>query len=362
MAGVRYARILYTKTHWILLAFALLLPLLDLVIPREYQFTDLMRPIFIFAVLGLGLNIVTGYTGLLNLGVAAFMAIGAYSYAILTCDIYPFQIGFWPALALTLVIGACAGAVLGLPTLRLRGDYLAIVTLGFGEMVQDSLKNLESITKGIQGINPLPNPVLFSYTFRPDQHLPWYYLFLGILCVMVLLNRNLEHSRIGRAWIAIREDELAATCAGVNPMAAKLLAFAMGASLCSLSGALWACYLGSSGEPGNYDFQISTIALCIVIVGGMGNVSGVLLGAFVMIGFNSIVLVKVSSFLTQKGMISSGNVLSNPNNWKYMIFGFALILTMRFRPEGLLPSRRVKAELHLMHRESMARAKKAAAK
>ncbi len=307
---------------------------------------DLLKPIFIFAILGLGLNILTGYTGLLNLGVAAFMAAGAYTYAILTCDIYPFQFGFWPATFVTILVGLGIGVVLGLPTIRLQGDYLAIVTLGFGEMMQDVLKNLDVITKGTQGINPLPYPSVFGYRFTTAQYQPWYFLFLAILAIAVLINRNLEHSRIGRAWISIREDELAASCMGINPVKMKLLAFAMGAAQCSLAGALWASYLGSSGEPGNYDFQVSIIALCIVIVGGMGNIGGVLLGAVVMIGFNTIVLEKLSNFLKAHQIISSSNVFTSPGNWKYMVFGLALILMMRYRPEGLLPSVQLKAELH----------------
>ena len=341
-----WARRLRQHFHWVLLALAAFLPLLDLALPRAWQIADLMRPIFIFAILGLGLNILTGYTGLLNLGVAAFMAVGAYSYAILTCDIYPFQLGFWPALLATVLVGVAVGVLLGLPTIRLRGDYLAIVTLGFGEIVQDVLKNADTITKGTQGINPLPYPSLFGYAFTMDRYRPWYYLFLAILAVLVLINRNLERSRIGRAWISIREDELASSCMGIHPMKAKLLAFAMGAALCSLAGALWASYLGSSGEPGNYDFQISIVALCIVIVGGMGNIGGVLLGALVMMGFNSIVLEKLSNFLKVHQFVSSTNVLGSPGNWKYMAYGLALILMMRFRPEGLMPSRRVQAELH----------------
>ncbi len=317
------------RFHWLFLAGAALLPMVS------PHLSEVLRPIFIMAILGLGLNILTGFTGILNLGVAAFMAVGAYSYAILTCDIYPFQLGFWGATGAAILIGLVAGVLLGLPTIRLRGDYLAIVTLGFGEIVQDSLKNLDVITKGTQGINPLPAP----------PH-PSYFLFLGFLSVVVLINRNLERSRVGRAWISIREDELAASCMGVNVMKMKLTAFALGAAQCSLAGALWASFLGSSGEPGNYDFQISIIALCIVIVGGMGSIGGVLLGALVMVGFNTIVLETFTNFLKAHQLISSTNVFTAPGNWKYMLFGLALILMMRFRPEGLLPSKSVKAELH----------------
>ncbi len=347
MAGKRnWARALRTNFHWLFLLAACLIPVLDPVLPRSWQIADLMRPIFIFAILGLGLNILTGYTGLLNLGVAAFMAVGAYSYAILTCDIYPFQLGFWPAILVTALVGLAVGVVLGLPTIRLRGDYLAIVTLGFGEIVQDVLRNLDVITKGTQGINPLPYPTLFGYQFTTGQYRPWYYLLLVMLAVLVLLNRNLERSRVGRAWISIREDELASSCMGINPTKMKLLAFAIGAAQCSLAGALWASYLSSSGEPGNYDFQVSIIALCIVIVGGMGNIGGVLLGALVMMGFNSIVLEKLSNFLKAHEIVSSTNVLTSPGNWKYLVFGLALVLMMRFKPEGLFPSSQVKAELH----------------
>jgi len=332
--------------HWLFLVIVAVVPLAELVLPQGWRIAALLRPIFIMAMLGLGLNILTGFTGILNLGVAAFMAVGAYSYAILTCDIYPFQLGFWSATGLTILVGLTVGLLLGLPTIRLRGDYLAIVTLGFGEIVQDVLKNIDTITKGTQGINPLPAPTFFGYAFRSEVYWPWYYLFLGCLALVVLLNRNLRRSRLGRAWISIREDELAAACMGVNTMQRKLVAFALGAAQCSLAGALWASFLGSTGEPGNYDFQVSIMALCIVIVGGMGNVAGVLLGALVVAGFNSIVLEDLTSFLKAHELISSSNVLTVPGNWKYMLFGLALILMMRFKPEGLLPSRQLKAELH----------------
>jgi branched-chain amino acid transport system permease protein len=331
----------------LMLTVALLIPLIERVLPEAARIGDAMPEVFIFAILGLGLNIVTGFTGLLNLGVAAFMAIGAYSFAILTCDIYPFRLGFWGGLVLTPIVGAIAGLLLGAPTMRLRGDYLAIVTLGFGEIVQDVLRNLDSITKGTQGINPLPSPVLPGIEFRADAYQPWYYLFLGLLVMVVIFNRNLENSRIGRAWISIREDELAASCMGINPTKTKLLAFAIGAALAALAGALFASRLNTTAEPSSYDFTVSILALCIVIVGGMGSISGVMLGALVMIGINSIVLAKVTSALQSGGSGEvSATVLANPTNWKFMIFGLALVLMMRFRPEGLLASRRTKAEMH----------------
>ncbi|MBX7137999.1 MAG: branched-chain amino acid ABC transporter permease [Oligoflexia bacterium] len=331
---------LRSNLHFVFLAVAALCPLLDTLLPEQLRFADALRPIFIFALLGLGLNVVTGFTGLLNLGAAGFMAIGGYSYAIATCDIYPFQLGFFGALLMSALTGMTAGILLGLPTLRLRGDYLAIATLGFGEIVQSIIRNLDVITKGTQGINPIPAPILFGYVFQPENYLPWYYLFWSILTVAVVVVSNLERSSVGRRWISVREDELASACMGTDVVRAKMSAFIVGAILCSIAGALWVSYLGSTGEPGNYDFQISIIALCMVIVGGLGSIPGVLLGALVMIGFNSILLTKIAAWINSLSTVSSTNVLASPNNWKYLIFGLALVVMMRFKPEGLLPAGR----------------------
>jgi branched-chain amino acid transport system permease protein len=352
MPAARRGSSWWLRADVIFLLVALLIPVVEAVLPTSMlpdwlRIGTLMRPIFILAILGLGLNVVTGFTGLLNLGVAAFMAIGAYAYAILSSEIYPFRLGFWPALAVTPVIGAIAGLLLGAPALRLRGDYLAIVTLGFGEIVQDVLKNLDTITKGTQGINPLPDPVIGAYSFPADQYQPWYYLFLAILVLVVVISRNLEHSRLGRSWVSIREDELAATCMGVRPVKTKLLAFATGAAMSSLAGALWACMLDSTGEPANYDFAVSILAVCMMIVGGMGNINGVLLGALVMVGLDSIILNQLNGVIQRSMPEGVGsNVLLTPTNWKFMIFGLALVFMMRFKPEGLLPSRSMKVEMH----------------
>jgi branched-chain amino acid transport system permease protein len=227
--------------------------------------------------------------------------------------------------------------------MRLRGDYLAIVTLGFGEIVQDLLKNLEPITKGTTGINPVPHPTLGSYAFTGESHLPFYYLYLAFAVVAAVLCRNLRRSRVGRAWVAVREDELAARSCGVNTARAKLSAFSWGAALCAAGGALVAALVGTSIEPGYYDFQLSIVVLCAVIVGGLGSVAGVLLGSLVMFGFNSIVLARLTDALG--GGATNASVLAIPNNWKFLVFGLALILAMRLKPEGLLPAREVRAEL-----------------
>ena len=312
-----------------------------LALPFFEMFFDLglsapTRFVFVFAIVGIGLNVVVGFTGLLHLGIAAFMAIGAYTFGILTCTIYPFQIGFWPGLLAALLFGAAAGAFLGAPTLRLRGDYLAIVTLGFGEIVQDLLKNLEPITKGTQGINPLPTPWFFGAPFASDTPKSWYFLFLGILLLCTVLVRNLEHSRIGRQWFAVREDELAARCMAIRPDRVKLVALAVGGGLAALGGAMLASLISSTGEPGNYDFQISILALCIVIVGGIGSMTGVIVGALVMVGMNSILLPLIGLKLQQAGIGTTMSVYLAPDNYKYMLFGLALVLMMRFRPKGIV--------------------------
>ncbi len=327
--------------RWACLSLVLALPLIDRALPAGLQVASLVPPILVFAILGLGLNIVAGFTGLLHLGSAAFMAIGAYAFAISTCPVYPFQIGFWAGLALALAAGGLCGLVLSLPTMRLRGDYLAIVTLGFGEIVQDLLRNLDAITKGTQGLNPVSAPALFGYHFSSDNYVPWYYLLLAFLLLAVALCANLRHSRVGRAWIAVREDELAARAMGINAAKAKTIAMAAGATLCAGGGALFASLQGTSLEPGYYNFQLSVIILCIVIVGGLGSITGVLLGALVMMGFNSILLVKFSELLGRHGVGGSGNVFASPNNWKHLIYGLALILMMRLRPAGLLAEHEV---------------------
>jgi branched-chain amino acid transport system permease protein len=237
------------------------------------------------------------------------------------------------------VAGALAGFLLGAPTLGLRGDYLAIVTLGFGEIVQDVMKNLDAITKGTQGINPLPAPSLPLVGELGTDERPWYWLFLGLLVLAVKLCRNLERSRTGRAWLAVREDQLAASCMGIAPIPVKMYAFATGAALAALAGGLWASLYQSTGEPGNYDFQVSILALCIVIVGGMGSIDGVLIGALAMIGVANIALPKLASWMQAQGIVNPSNVLGSPNNWKYLVFGVVLMVMMRVRPDGLLPAR-----------------------
>ena len=323
----------------VLLVLIGLIPLLDFVLPNELRVTPLMPPVLLFAIVGLGLTVATGFTGLLHLGVAAFVAIGAYTFAIATCSIYPFQLPWGLAVVLAGVAGCLCGLILGLPTIRLRGDYLAIVTLGFGEIVQDVLRNLDTITKGTQGINPLPGPNLGWGEILSSSPVWWFYLSLLILSITAFALHRLIHSPVGRAWIAVREDELAASCMGVSPTAIKLSAFALSSGLAAVGGALMASFLGSSGEPSNYDFQVSIMTLSMIIVGGLGSISGAILGSLLMVGINSIVLAKLADWLASSQGIPSSNVFLSPGNWKYLIFGLALVLMMRFKNEGFLPAR-----------------------
>ncbi len=321
-----------------LLAILAIVPLIDSLLPTALQVTPLMPPVLIFSLVGLGLSVATGFTGLLHLGVAAFVAIGAYTFAIATCSIYPFQIPWVSAVLLAGLVGMATGLLLALPTMRLRGDYLAIVTLGFGEIVQDVLRNLDAITKGTQGINPLKGPSIGSFQLSSSTPSGWYYLILCILALVAFFMQRLLHSPTGRSWLALRDDELAASCMGVNPARTKLSTFAISAGLCAVAGALLASFLGSSGEPSNYDFQVSIMALSMVIVGGLGSIPGAILGAIIMVGINSIVLAKLADWLSSVSAGSS-NVLLSPANWKYMIFGLALVLMMRFKSQGLMPPR-----------------------
>jgi branched-chain amino acid transport system permease protein len=361
------------RVAWFYLALALVYPLL--VYPERgiFRLTEIslgmqFTYIFIYAILALGLNVVVGYTGILHLGIAAFFGIGAYITGILTVQAYPFQVGFLAALVLSAIGAALAGIVLGLPTLRLRGDYVAIVTLGFGEVVRFSLRNLEEITAGTRGLNPIPPPhmpaplagVLERLGIQPDwsqDYRLFYYLTLGILLAALVLLHNLERSRLGRAWMAIREDELAATCMGINATRVKLSAFALGAGLAGIAGCLYATTLTSTAGPDAFDFNRSIIMLCCIILGGLGSLRGTLLGVVLLIGFDNIVapvldglvqaadLSGVIGFFRDHLQVDIVPFLTF-SNWRLMIFGLALILMMRFRPEGLLPSRAVQAELH----------------
>jgi branched-chain amino acid transport system permease protein len=313
--------------------------------------------IFIFAILALGLNVVVGYAGLLHLGIAAFFGVGAYITGILTVPSNPFQVGFLVALVASTIGAALLGFVLGAPLLRLRGDYLALVTLGFGEVVRFSIRNLEEITGGTKGLNPIPAPELpgwlasaagrlgFELDWYQDYR-PFYFLALGLLIATFVVLRNLANSQLGRAWMAIREDELAAACMGVQVVRVKFYAFAIGAALAGMAGCLYATRLTSTAGPDAFDFNRSIVILCCVILGGLGSLRGTLLGVLLLIGFDNVVAPILDAAIQNANVNPSGNMFLTFSNWRLFIFGAVLIVMMRLRPEGLLPSSRIRLELH----------------
>ncbi len=343
--------------HWVPILFVALAvyPLLPI---AEATRGEQLTVLFIYAILALGLNVVLGYAGLLHLGMAAFFGIGAYTTAILTISEYPFQQSFVVAAAVAVLMAALFGVLTTAPILRLRGDYLALVTLGLGLIVLYAIRNLDEITRGTQGLGPVqPGPIpgfsgknLQSWKLYADWGLTWskypyfYYLCLGILSLVFVVLRNLERSRLGRAWVALREDELAAACMGLNPARLKLAAIATGAGLGGLAGALYAAAMSHTGNPQSYDFTLSILMISCVILGGLGNRNGVLLGVLLLLGFDRI----LTSILDNKiqELVGEAAPYVKLSGWRLMIFGLVMILMMRFRPEGLLPAVRIQSELH----------------
>jgi|688.fasta_scaffold129897_3 branched-chain amino acid transport system permease protein len=346
----------FLRERWDLVAL-LVLAVAPLVVPAlGGALGGQVTTLFIYCILALGLNVMVGYTGLVHLGIAAFFGIGAYCYAVLTVPMYPFQMRFVLAAAISALAAAAVGLALGAPTLRLRGDYLAIVTLGFGEVVKVTLRNLEQITGGMKGLNPVPPPgagvrvggLDLGLAFAVDPR--WfYYLALLVLAGVVVAMRRLESSRLGRAWVAVREDELAAAAMGISATRVKLSAFAMSSAVAGLAGCLYAASLSTTADPNAYDFNRSIMVLCAVILGGLGSIPGTLLGVALLVGFDTVLAPWADAWIQQLDVNPSGSSLLSFSGWRLAIFGLALILVMRFRPEGLVPSRRLAAELHEEH-------------
>lgn len=316
----------------------------------------------VFVVLALGLNIVVGYAGLLDLGYAAFFAIGAYAAGILTWPPHGLEWNFWLVIWAAVGVAAIFGMLIGAPTLRLRGDYLAIVTLAFGEIVPITIRNLGhltirignftllenfNLTNGVQGLNPVGRPNLFGFEFALDP-LPWYYLILAIGAISVFAMNRLQNSRLGRAWMAIREDETAADAMGVDPIRTKLLAFALGASFSGMAGAFYAAKLQAI-FPELFRFQVSIMLLCMVILGGMGNIKGVVLGGMLITFFDRVILAQSTQIVRVIGKVTSISQLATIDLtlWRWFFFGLVLIIVMVIRPEGLWPSAVRKAEFRV---------------
>jgi branched-chain amino acid transport system permease protein len=326
-------------------------------------YLEVATQVGIFVALALGLNIVVGLAGLLDLGYVAFFAVGAYTWAIFGSphanlifggSAFPLAPGwFYLFLLVGLLVAAGTGLLLGLPVLRLHGDYLAIVTLGFGEVIRVLANNLDkpiNITNGPKGITPIVRPPL---PFGLPTSEAFYFLVLVIVAVIIVVNRRLENSHIGRAWEAIREDQLAAQAMGVPLVRAKLLAFACGASFAGVMGVVFSAKQVFI-NPESFTFLESIGVLAMVILGGMGSIPGAVIGATVVTVLNLQVLKGLSLWLNElknAGVTVLGYSLTNlptqlePAKYERMIFGVILILMMIFRPQGIFPVRRRAREL-----------------
>ena len=343
------------------MAILTLLLIIPLTINNYY--IDVLTITGIYAILALGLNIVVGLAGLLDLGYVAFYAVGAYSYGILNTQ---FGISFWPAILIGAILAAFAGMLLGMVTLRLRGDYLAIVTLGFGEVIRVLANNLDkpiNLTNGPKGITPIQRPPLFFQPLLEDlgfsistpalYSLYFYFLVLLVVTAVITATRRLDHSPIGRAWEAIREDELAAASMGVPFIRMKLLAFATGASFAGIVGVIFSAKQYFI-NPESFTFMESIGVLAMVILGGMGSIPGAILGATIVTVLNLEVLKGLSLWLNT--LRNSGLVLSlpfvgdyalsqlpaqlEPAKYERLVFGIIIVIMVIFRPQGIWPARR----------------------
>ncbi len=341
-------------TFIIILALLVLYPFIDQAL--GLKLLGALLPIGIYALLAMGLNIVVGYAGLLDLGYAAFFAIGAYTIGFLTSPgsvfvqngwIPPFFQNFWPALVVAFVVSAIFGVLLGAPTLRLRGDYLAIVTLGFGEIVPNFFLNATPLTGGTRGINPIAKPpALGPLTFGQTDQRNWYWLILAVGLFSVFLILRLYGSRLGRSWQAIREDELAASSMGINLTRTKLWAFALGASFSGFAGSLFSSAF-QYVHPSQFEFTLSIMILSAVILGGIGNVYGAVIGAVLIGSFDRILAERLTGPVNALGEQIGNEFLANHNvgEDRYLVFGLALVLMMLLRPGGLFPSKQRAAEM-----------------
>jgi len=291
----------------------------------------------IFVVLALGLNVVVGFAGLLDLGYAAFFAIGAYTYGMLASPQFGLHLPFWVLLLVGGTLAALFGLLLGAPTLRLHGDYLAIVTLGFGEIVPQVFQNLTKWTGGPNGIGGLDFPSFFGGSFGL-RALPYYYVTLAVIALTILGVRNLRASRLGRSWAAIREDELAARHMGIDTTRAKLSAFSIGASFSGVAGVIYAAKL-SLVSPELFQFQVSVLIVSMLVLGGMGNIYGVIAGSLLLSLVNFVVLPQAN------GIASALHIHVDFGAYHFFLYGAILIGIMLFRPAGLFPDRRRKEEL-----------------
>jgi len=306
----------------------------------------------LFVLLSLGLNIVVGFAGLLDLGYIAFYGVGAYVYALLASPHFGLHLPWWTILPIGAAVACLFGVMLGAPTLKLRGDYLAIVTLGFGEIIRIFLNNLSepfNLTNGPKGIATIDSIKVMGLDFANTTQLgdlavsgtiKYYYFLLAVLVVVIVVNLRLQDSRIGRAWEAIREDEMAARAMGINTTRMKLLAFAMGASFGGVAGGMFSAIQGFI-SPESFILTESVMVLAMVVLGGMGNIWGVILGAVLLSFVPEILRYTVTPL--QQWMF--GRSIVDPEVIRMLLFGLAMVVMMLVRPAGLLPSAVRKREL-----------------
>jgi branched-chain amino acid transport system permease protein len=353
---------------------------------------DVVILMAVYVMLALGLNVVVGYAGLLDLGYVAFFALGAYTVGWFASDKFPgvtfhffstapdgahgIHVNMWLVILLGGVVAAIAGVIIGWPTLRLRGDYLAIVTLGFGEIIPDVFRNADrlpvpgglqasppfidfvfvNLTNGVRGVRSLDRPGFgenldsWSGGVLPERFTgvdlkPWYFTLVVMVLLTIFVVRRLEHSKMGRAWIAVREDEIAASAMGVPLMRTKLWAYGIGAIFGGLVGAYYGSFIGSV-FPTSFSFAISIYVLVMVVVGGMGNIWGVIMGALILEYLNFKGLEKIGDGINNGIELVGVESAVDIPRFKQLIFGLLLVLMMLLRPEGLIPSARRKAELH----------------
>lgn len=322
-----------------------------------------------YIILALGLNIVVGFAGLLDLGYVAFFAIGAYTWGIVGStqlsnltnipfnpQLWPWL--FWPMLVCTALFAALWGFLLGAPTLRLSGDYLAIVTLGFGEIVPVILLEMDRVTNGANGIVGVQSPAFPGISWSTITPLPYYYLILALIVLTIFANIRLRDSRLGRAWLATNEDTIAAAASGINPINTKLFAFAAGAFFSGIAGAYHAAKLGFV-SPDEFTFGDSILYLSMVVIGGIGSIPGVIIGALVVYSFNDLLLSQLDTFSADPnnplyGLSAAINHVIPGFSFgtiRNLIVGLLLILLMIFRPEGLLPNARKRSTLRILKKK-----------
>ena len=359
---------------------ALLFPVLH---PNDAD-VDSMANAAAYATLALGLNIVVGFAGLLDLGYAAFFAIGAYTYGILSSfQLEPpwssfwepfrqlglvsqiagdsggfavhFTLSFWLALPLAAAVAAFFGLVFGAPTLRLKGDYLAIVTLGFGEIVPIVVRNWSDLTNGAAGLNGIAGPRLFGYRFGVNA-VPYYYVAIAMVALLIFVSIRLRDSRIGRAWMAIREDEIAAAAMGINRTQFKLLAFSIGAAFGGMTGVFYVAKL-QTATPEMFGFPVSVMILVMIVFGGIGSVWGVVLGAFILQLLQSWWLQDMTQWLHAAGRLVGNAWLQRIDLVPSieLIFGIILVAMMLFRRQGLIPAVRPQAALSMDQQQAAVR-------